>query len=84
MPNEFLYTEYAKTIPGYETMEKWEIYAHAVRDFMCREGGFGTNEQPNRECVSMELFVGGKKDEITVNGKTFYWPPRTGETSSLE
>merc|ERR1711957_119879 len=30
VPNDYLYTKYAMTIPGYETMEKWEIYAHAV------------------------------------------------------
>ena len=23
VPNDYLYTEYAKTIPGYENMEKW-------------------------------------------------------------
>ena len=34
IPNDYLYTEYAKTIDGYEKMEKWEIYAHAVHDFM--------------------------------------------------
>ena len=45
MPNDYLYTEYAKTIPGNEKMEKWEIYAHAVEDFMRTHGKFGTNEQ---------------------------------------
>ena len=34
VPNDYLYTEYAKTVAGHETMEKWEIYAHAVRDFL--------------------------------------------------
>ena len=34
VPNEYLYSEYAKTITGHETMEKWEIYAHAVNDFI--------------------------------------------------
>ena len=43
IPNEYLYTEYAKTIEGHEKMEKWEIYAHAVRDFIKKEGGFGDN-----------------------------------------
>jgi len=45
VPNEYLYTEYAKTLPGHEKMEKWEIYAHAVEDFIRTHGGFGTNEQ---------------------------------------
>ena len=30
VPNDYLYTEYAKTIQGYENMENWEIYAHAI------------------------------------------------------
>ena len=75
-PNEYLYTVYAKTIPGYESMEKWEIYAHAVNDFMRKASDFGYNDQPVRERVSFRDFVTGKKDEISVNGKTFYWPPR--------
>ena len=45
VPNDYLYTEYAKTIPGFEKMEKWEIYAHAVEDFMRTHGNFGTNDQ---------------------------------------
>ena len=57
-------------------MEKWEIYAHAIRDFLKREGGFGQNDQANRVKVELSKFVVGIIDEITVNGKTFYWPPR--------
>ena len=53
IPNDYLYTEYAKTIDGYEKMEKWEIYAHAVRDFLQREGNFGSNEQALREKVNL-------------------------------
>ncbi len=82
VPNDYLYTEYAKTIPGYsdepkKSMKKWEIYAHAVEDLMRREGGFGVNDQALREKVSLQKFVWGEKDEISVNGKTFYWPPRS-------
>ena len=43
VPNEYLYTEYPKTIPGGEKMERWEIYAHAVEDLIRREGGFGVS-----------------------------------------
>ena len=53
VPNDYLYTEYAKTVEGHETMEKWEIYAHAVRDFLQKEGDFGSNEQALREKVSL-------------------------------
>ena len=45
IPNEFLYTEYAKTIPGHEQMEKWKIYAYAVEDLIRTHGNFGKNEQ---------------------------------------
>ena len=74
-----MYTEYAKTIPGYENMEKWEIYAHAVHHFLSEQGGFGYNDQPVREKLSLQKFVTAEKDEITVNGKTFFWPPASGD-----
>ena len=74
--NEYLYTEYAKTLPNYQQMERWEIYAHAVEDFIRKQGKFGKNEQQLREKVSYQKFIWSLKDEITVNGKTFYWPPR--------
>jgi len=81
VPNEYLYTEYAKTLPGHEKMQKWEIYAHAVEDLIRSQGGFGKNEQPLREKISFQEFIWGLKEEITVNGKTFYWPPR-GQTAA--
>ena len=35
VPNDYLFTEYAKTLgPNHEKLEKWEVYAEAVRDFM--------------------------------------------------
>ena len=43
VPNDYLYTEYAKTIEGYEKMEKWEIYAHAINEVIRLEGGLGQN-----------------------------------------
>ena len=44
VPNDYMYNEYAKTLPDHEKMEKWEIYAHAVEDFTRTHGGFGKNE----------------------------------------
>ena len=76
IPNDYLFTEYAKTIDGHEKMEKWEIYAHALEDFIRTTGGFGTNTQPLREKVNYQKFVWGKTDEVTINGKTFYYPHR--------
>lgn len=82
VPNEYLYTEYAKTIPGHETMGRPDIYAHAVNEFLREAGGFGLNTNPNRDMVNLRRFVGGRTNEITVNGKTFYWPPRHATSSS--
>lgn len=76
-----MYTEYAKTIPGYEKMERWEIYAHAMNDLIKTMGGFGTVTQANREKVKLQKFIWGLTDEIEVNGKKFYWPPRPEETA---
>ena len=76
VPNDYLYSEYAKTIEGYEKMEKWEIYAHAVHDFMRIQGGFKSDMQPLREKVELQKFLWGEIDELKVHGKTFYWPPR--------
>ena len=82
-PNEYLFTEYAKTIAGYEKMEKWEIFAHAVRDFMCQEGKFDLGKETLREKVAFEKFVEAKTDELTVSsGNTYYWPPRGATTKS--
>ena len=52
IPNDYLFTEYAKTIEGHDKMEQWEIYAHALEDFMRTTGGFSTNAQPLREKVA--------------------------------
>ena len=76
VPNDYLFTEYAKTLDGGEKMEKWEIYAHAVRDLIKTEGKFGDNLQANRDKVSLQEYLWGKKDEITINGETYYWPPK--------
>ena len=75
IPNEYLFTEYAKTIPDYQSLEKWEIYAHAVNDFTRKAGNFGVNSQAIREKISLGQFVRGQKNEITINDKTFHWPP---------
>ena len=82
-PNDYLFTEYAKTIPDYEKMEKWQIFAHAVRDFMCQEGKFGYAYESMREKIALEKFVEAKTDEITVaSGNTYYWPPRGATAKS--
>ena len=74
IPNEFLFTEYAKTIPGGEKMEKWEVYAHAVRDIIAKEGNFIKSTKTGRDNVNYKLFMKGIKNEVTIDGKTFKWP----------
>jgi hypothetical protein len=49
VPNDYLFTEYKKTIPNNENMEKQDVYAHAMRDFLSVRGGFGLNDQPGRD-----------------------------------
>ena len=73
VPNDYLFTEYAKTLDGGEKMEKWEIYAAALHDFIKTKGGFGDGLQANREKVKLQHFLWGKTDSIEVNGHTWEW-----------
>lgn len=59
VPNEYLFTEYAKTLEGGDKMERWEIYASAVRDFMCKASGKPPGDQPIREMLMMKKFLWG-------------------------
>ena len=88
MPNEYLFTEYRKTIPGGEKMLRWEVYAYALRDFMAERGGYGINEQPLRDRVSLNKFMWSESDSCTTAyqdpPKTFYYPhdpKKTGDVS---
>lgn len=74
IPNDYLFTEYAKKIPDGDKMEKWEIYAYAVRDMMAKEGPFIKSTKTGREIMSYKLFMKGIKNEFTFEGKTFKWP----------
>jgi len=83
VPNDYLYHEYASTMVNDDksatTLERWEIYAHAVEDVMRKQGGFGTNQQALREKIALQKFVWGKTDSIQVNGRTFSWPPKSDD-----
>lgn len=74
-PNDYLFTEYKKTLPGHEKMEKWEVYATAVRDFMIREGGFGSDSQPMREKLQFLRWSWGVQDTIDIKGRTYKFDP---------
>lgn len=78
VPNEYLFTEYRKTIPDGDKLERWEVYAHAVRDFLSETGGFGLCEQPLRDIASYRKFMDKVANECTVSmqdpPKKFYYP----------
>ena len=68
VPNDYLFNEYSKTIEGGDKMEKWEIYASAVNDFIRKEGNMGVNEMPSKYLKLNKEFIHGKVDEIEING----------------
>ena len=84
VPNEYLFTEYRKTIPDGDKLERWEVYAHAMRDVMSEVGGFGLIDQNLRDKVALTKYMTGVTNEVTLSGgteKTFYYPhdpTRTG------
>ena len=41
VPNEYLYTHYKRTLPQGQTLDRAEVYAEAMRDFLANEGGYG-------------------------------------------
>ncbi len=45
VPNDYLYNEHA----GKQGEEKWETYAWALRDLLCKMGGWKKLDQPVRE-----------------------------------
>ena len=83
IPNEYLFNEYAKTIPGGEQMKRWEVYAHAVRDIIATEGPFIKSEKTGRDNVNYKLFMLGIKDEVPFNGKTYKWPHQPDEVKTI-
>ena len=70
-PNDYLFTEYAKTVDGGEQMEKWEIFAHAVNEIIREGGNLGINEESNKDRLDYQKFLAGRTNKITINGKTF-------------
>jgi hypothetical protein len=40
------------------------------------------SNQPIREKLSYRAFVMGHKDELSIDGKTFYWPHREADSTS--
>lgn len=58
-----------------ETGQDWEIYAECVREAMGHHGNFILDTNRIRDRLAYADFMCGHVDEVTVDGKTFYWPP---------
>lgn len=57
-PNEYLYKTH-----GSEGMEKWQIYAEAVREAMCEQTGLIKHNQSFKELDAYLNFMRGKSNE---------------------
>jgi len=69
-PNDHLYETHKD-----QGKEKWEIFAWATRDVMCKFGGFQKATQSNSEKILYKNFMSGKTDELTYAGKTWIAKP---------
>ena len=78
IPNDYLFNEYAKTIPDGDKMEKWEVYAYAVRDIIATKGKLIKSTKTGQDNVNYKRFMKGIKDEVSIGNKTFTWPHQTG------
>ena len=82
IPNEYLFTEYRKKLTDGDKMEKWQVYAEAVRDVIAKEGKMEKSPLTGADNVNYKRFMRGWKDSVTSStGKTFTWPPNR-ETSN--
>ena len=52
----------------------WEIFAECVREAMGRHGNLILDYRSIRDKLAYEEFMCGHVDELTVDGKTFYYP----------
>jgi hypothetical protein len=59
-----MFTEYRKTLPDGDKLEKWDVYGHALRDFLSVQGGYGLVEIPARDKMNLTLFNTGVISEI--------------------
>ena len=75
-----------------ENGQDWEIFAECVREAMAHHGDFILDKRAIRDKLAYEKFMCGHDDELTVDGKTFYYPhsrnndsyrPPTEDTSDM-
>jgi len=55
----------------------WEIFAECLREAMAQHGNFKIDNHATRDKFAYEDFMQGCKDTITVDGRSFTWPPST-------
>ena len=59
-PNDYLFETHAD-----KGEEKWEIFAWACRDLMCKVGGYGRSEIAWRDKIKVYQYYMGKLDNLT-------------------
>ena len=64
IPNEHLFTHYAKKLGG--NKERWEVFAEAVRDILVKVGGSKRDETHYREKLAYEIELGYLKKRETT------------------
>ena len=73
---EFTPTQWMLDNHGEKSAEghDWEVYAECVREAMGRHGNLILDTRNIRDKLAYEKFMCGHVDELTVDGKTFYYP----------
>jgi hypothetical protein len=58
-PNEWMFTKHANCENHRDTLQRWEIYAWAVRDAMIRAGGFNQEKFLMRQKIIYDKYMMG-------------------------
>ena len=82
IPNDYLFsTHMDKSKNG----EKWEVYAWATRDLMCKVGGFAKHDLPFKDKIAVYDYYTAQIDQITfTNGQVLQYRPDGDYTKSSE
>ena len=60
-------------------MEKWQVYAEAVRDVIAKKGNLIKSANTGADNINYKRFMRGWTNEVTSStGKTFKWPHPPG------
>ena len=87
IPNEYLFTEYRKKLTDGDKMEKWQVYAEAVRDVIAKQGNMIKSPLTGADNVHYKRFMRGLTNSVTSStGQTFKWPhvPEPSCTKKVE